>query len=131
MIAAVFEFIAEERCQQRCVDKAGGDEVDADGRELLHTHAAQSRSVIRSISLRKSRLAFPRFSATAHTWFIPKSKRRQSRRSTPNGPIRGPWSPAYPVLSLDYSGKIKPLISTPGIYVPPAFSAFASATSLR
>jgi hypothetical protein len=28
--------------------KAGGDEVDSDGRELLHTHAAQPRSVIRS-----------------------------------------------------------------------------------
>jgi hypothetical protein len=36
MIAAVFEFIAEERCRQRCLDKAGGDEVDSDGRELLH-----------------------------------------------------------------------------------------------
>ena len=48
MVATVFEFIAEERCRQRCVDKAGGDEFDSDGRELLHTHAAQSRSVIRS-----------------------------------------------------------------------------------
>src|SRR5207244_3489241 len=34
LIAAVFEFIAEERCRQRCVDEAGGDEVDSDGREL-------------------------------------------------------------------------------------------------
>jgi hypothetical protein len=34
LIAAVFEFIAEERCRQRCVDEAGGDEVDSDRREL-------------------------------------------------------------------------------------------------
>ena len=34
LIAAVFEFIAEERCRQRCVDEAGGDEIDSDGREL-------------------------------------------------------------------------------------------------
>src|ERR1017187_6898186 len=34
LLAAVFEFIAEERCRQRCVDEAGGDEVDSDGREL-------------------------------------------------------------------------------------------------
>ena len=34
LIAAVFEFIAEERCRQRCVNEACGDEVDADGREL-------------------------------------------------------------------------------------------------
>ena len=34
LIAAVFEFIAEERCRQRCVDEAGGDKVDSDGREL-------------------------------------------------------------------------------------------------
>ncbi len=34
LIPAVFEFIAEERCRQRCVDEAGGDEVDSDGREL-------------------------------------------------------------------------------------------------
>jgi hypothetical protein len=33
LIAAVFELIAEERCRQRCVDEAGGDEVDSDGCE--------------------------------------------------------------------------------------------------
>ena len=27
-----FEFIAKERCRQRCVDEARGDEVDPDGR---------------------------------------------------------------------------------------------------
>src|SRR2546427_3471532 len=34
LIAAVLELIAEERCRQRRVDEAGGDEVDPDGREL-------------------------------------------------------------------------------------------------
>src|SRR5438128_3846065 len=34
LVAAVFEFIAEERCRQRCIDEAGGDEVDSDGCEL-------------------------------------------------------------------------------------------------
>jgi len=34
LIAAVLELIAEERCRQRCVDEAGGDEVDPDGSEL-------------------------------------------------------------------------------------------------
>src|SRR3989442_16030564 len=34
LIAAVFQLIAEERCRQRCVDEAGGDEVDSDGREF-------------------------------------------------------------------------------------------------
>ena len=27
LIAAVFQFIAEQRCRQRCVDETGGDEV--------------------------------------------------------------------------------------------------------
>src|SRR3989475_1363240 len=34
LIAAIFEFIAEERCRQRCIDEACGDEVDSDGREF-------------------------------------------------------------------------------------------------
>ena len=34
LIAAVFELIAEQRCRQRRVDEAGGDEVDTDGCEL-------------------------------------------------------------------------------------------------
>src|SRR5271155_4916140 len=34
VIAAVFKFIAEERCRQRCVNEASGDEVDSDGREF-------------------------------------------------------------------------------------------------
>jgi hypothetical protein len=34
LIAPVFEFIAEERRRQRCVDETGGDDVDSDGREL-------------------------------------------------------------------------------------------------
>ena len=32
--AAVVELVAEERCRQRRVDEAGGDEVDPHGREL-------------------------------------------------------------------------------------------------
>ena len=32
--SAIFEFIAEERRRQRCIHKTGGDEVDADRREL-------------------------------------------------------------------------------------------------
>ena len=34
LLTAVFELVAEERCRQRCVDEAGGDEVDSDGREF-------------------------------------------------------------------------------------------------
>ena len=34
LIAAVVELVAEERCRQRCVDEAGGDEVDSNGREF-------------------------------------------------------------------------------------------------
>jgi hypothetical protein len=121
MVATVFEFIAEERCRQRCVDKAGGDEFDSDGRELLHTHAAQSRSVIRSAFSQEKPFGVPSISRDGAHWGIPKSKRRQSHRCTPNGTIRGPGPTAYPVSSLDNSGKTKPLISTPGIYVPPRF----------
>ena len=34
LIAALLESISEQRCRQRSVDEAGGDEVDADRREL-------------------------------------------------------------------------------------------------
>ena len=59
LIAAVFEFIAEERCRQRCVDEAGGDEVDADGRELEREVRRQGgkRS---GESRRSSRIPMPR-----------------------------------------------------------------------
>ena len=42
LIAAVFEFIAEQRCRQRCVDEAGGDEVDSDGREFERQAGCES-----------------------------------------------------------------------------------------
>jgi hypothetical protein len=35
-MSACLKLIAEGRCRQRCVDEAGGDEVDSDWRELEH-----------------------------------------------------------------------------------------------
>src|SRR5262245_2282022 len=43
LIAAVFEFIAEKLCRQRCLDKASGDQVHADGRELERKTGGQRR----------------------------------------------------------------------------------------
>ena len=43
LIAAIFEFIAEERCGQRRVDEPGRDEVDSDGRELERQVGCEDR----------------------------------------------------------------------------------------
>src|SRR5262249_33902021 len=34
LVPTLLELIAQQRCRQRCVDEAGGDEVDANRRDL-------------------------------------------------------------------------------------------------
>ena len=36
LITAIFEVVAEQRRRQRCVDEAGGDQLDADRSEFEH-----------------------------------------------------------------------------------------------
>ncbi len=43
LIAAVVELIAEQRCGQWCIDEAGGDEVDSDGREFEREAGGEGR----------------------------------------------------------------------------------------
>ncbi len=47
LIATLFEFIAEQRCRQRCVDEAGGDDVDPHGRDLRARGWRRGRAVQR------------------------------------------------------------------------------------
>jgi hypothetical protein len=54
LIAAVFELIAEERCRQRCVDEAGGDEVDSAARSLASEDAVLSAPISLAARCRRS-----------------------------------------------------------------------------